>query len=349
MYWQNHRWSEAVSPLQKALALDPAHGEEEVRWALAHALMPSQQLGRAIATLQEGLPRAKDKAGIYTLLGWLYQQTHQADAAGEAYRQAILADPKRPEAYFQLSWLYAQFRHFDAGIQTLREGMRFVPDPESLKLQLGTIMVMGGHEQEAVPVLEDVIAAEPHNPAGYTTLIINYTLLDPSYDRPLQIAEKALELCPDNYLTHYLYAGLLFRQHRQDLGQPGSTAPVQRIRAELMASIRLNPNFQHSHYDLARLDFESGNYPAAEQETLAALHVDKDFSEARFLLGRIYRKEGRKHEGDAEIAQVEQQKMDDIRRVASMGEALLAKQAATYGTPGPDGARGTPARAGNAE
>lgn len=326
---------DALVPLQKSLALEPGNGNEEVRWALAQALMQTRQPDQAIATLQAGLPDAKDKAGFYNLLGWLYQQTHHSNQAGEAYRQAILADPQRPEAYLQLSWLYAQFRHFDEGIQTLREGMRFVPDPGSLKLQLGTIMVMGGHEQEAVPVLEEVIATEPHNPAGYTTLIINYTLLGPSYEQPLQIAEKALQECPDNYLAHYLYAGLLFRQHRQDLGEPGLAALRQRTRAELMKSIRLNSEFQHSHYDLARLDFELGNYPAAEHEALAALHVDQGFSEARYLLGRIYKKEGRKQEGDEQIARVEQQHIDDIRHVESVGEALLAEQAAATGSPVP--------------
>jgi tetratricopeptide (TPR) repeat protein len=343
-----NRPQDAVVPLQKALTLESVNGQEETRWALARVFIETQKPDQAIVTLQAGLPDAKDKAGLYDLLGWLYQETHHSNEAAEAYRQAILADPKRPEAYLQLSWLYAQFRHFDAGIQTLREGMRFVPDPASLKLQLGTIMVMGGHEQESVPVLQDVIATEPHNPAGYTTLIINYTLLSPSYDQPLQIAEQALKECPGNYLIHYLYAGLLFRQHRQDLAQPDSAALVRRIRAELRESIRLNSDFQHSHYDLARLDFELSNYPAAEHEALAALRVDKDFSEARYLLGRVYKKEGRKQEGKEQIAQVEQQHIDDIHQVELEGEALLAKQAAATGSPVPVLSRTTGAEPGSA-
>jgi tetratricopeptide (TPR) repeat protein len=335
----DNRPQDAIVPLQKALTLEPVDGQEETRWALARAFIETRKPDQAVVTLQAGLPYAKDQTSSYNLLGWLYQQTHHSNEAAEAYRQAILADPKRPEAYLQLSWMYAQFRHFDEGIQTLREGIRFVPDPGTLKLQLGTILVMGGHEQEAVPVLEGVIAADAHNPAGYTTLIIGYTLLSPSYDQPLQIAEKALKECPGDYLTHYLYAGLLFRQHRQELGQPGSGAPVQRIRAELNESIRLNSEFQHSHYDLARLDFELSNYAAAEHEALAALHVDKDYGEARYLLGRIYKKEGRKQEGEAQIAQVEQQHIDDIRHVEAVGEALLAEQAAATGAPIPGQSR----------
>jgi tetratricopeptide (TPR) repeat protein len=322
--------ADAISQFQFILARDPS--DEEVTWALAQEYMKAQQPDQAIATLKAGLANARDKAGFYDFLGWIYQQTNHANEAGEAYRQAIVDDPKRPEAYLQLSWLYAEFRHFDDAAETLREGLRFVPEPFNLKLQLGTILVWGGHEREAVPVLQEVIAAQPHNPAGYTTLIINYTLLDPSYDRPLQIAEKALKECPDNYLTHYLYAGVLFRQHRQDLGQPGSAAIVQRIKSELLASTRLNSDFPHSYYDLARVEFETGDYPAAEREALAALHADRDFTDARYLLGRIYKKEGRKKEGDAEIVQVEQQHLEEIRQVESVGQALLAQQAAATGS-----------------
>ncbi len=333
--------TDAIAQFQFILARDDS--DEEVTWALAQEYMKAQQPDQAIATLKAGLSNARDKAGFYDFLGWIYQQTNHANEAGEAYRQAILADPKRPEAYLQLSWLYAEFRHFDEGAQTLREGLRFVPDPGSLKLQLGTILVLGGHEREALPVLQDVIAAQPHNPAGYTTLIINYTLLDPDYDRPLQIAEKALKECPDNYLTHYLYAGLLFRQHRQDIGQPGSAAVVQRIKSELLESTRLNSDFPHSYYDLARVEFETSDYPAAEREALAALRADKDFSQARYLLGRIYKKEGRKQEGEAEITQVEQQHIEEIRQVESVGQALLAQQAAATSSRAPVLAKATEA------
>ncbi|MGH7868229.1 MAG: tetratricopeptide repeat protein, partial [Candidatus Dormibacteraceae bacterium] len=165
--------ADAISQLRFILERNPS--DEQVTWALARAYAKAQQPNQAIATLQAVLSSAKDKVDFYNLLGWIYQQTNRANEAGETYRKAILADPKHPEAYLQLSLLYAEFRHFDEAATTLREGLRFVPDPSGLKLQLGTILVLGGHEREAVPVLQDVIAAEPHNPAGYTTLIINYT------------------------------------------------------------------------------------------------------------------------------------------------------------------------------
>jgi tetratricopeptide (TPR) repeat protein len=322
--------ADAISQFQFVLEKRP--GDDETSLALAQNYAQAQQPEQAIATVQRSLPNASDKCAFYTLLGWINQQNGHSNEAAEAYRQAILADPKRPEAYLQLSWLYAEYRHFDDGAKTLREGLRFVPDPFSLKLQLATILTLGGHEPEAEPVLQEVIAADPHNPAGYTTLVITYTLLDPSYVRALEIAEKAVKQCPESYLTHYLYAGLLFRMHRQDFAQSTPPALVQRIRSELMDSIRLNPDFPHSSYDLARVDFETGRYPAAEREAQAALRADKEFSEARYLLGRIYIKEGRKEEGQAEMARVEQQHVDDIHQVEAMGQALLAQQAAATGS-----------------
>jgi len=322
--------ADAIVQFQFILESHPA--DEAVAETLAREYLRTQQPDLAIATLQSALSKATDKADLYNLLGWLYQQAGHGNEAENSYRNAILADPKRPEPYLRLSWLFAEFHHFDDGAQTLREGLRFVPDPFSLQLQLSTILVLGGHEQEALPILQKVIAAQPHNPAGYTTLIIDYTLLNPSFDRPLQAAEQAIKECPNDYLSHYLYGGLLFRKYRQEPNQSWPAPLVERIKSELRESIRLNGDFPHSYYDLARLEFETGHYPAAEHQALAALHTDKDFSEARYLLGRIYIKEGRKEEGQAQIAQVEQQHEDDIRHVATMGQELLAKQAAATGS-----------------
>jgi len=76
--------------------------------------------------------------------------------------------------------------------------------------------------------------------------------------------------------------------------------------------------------------------PHAPQPGIAGsqnpLAPDQEFSEARYLLGRIYIKEGRKEEGQAEMARVEQQHVDDIHQVEAMGHALLAQQAAATGS-----------------
>lgn len=296
--------------------------------ALARAQALAHRPDDAVGTLEKALANAKDRSQIYSLLGWIEQQNHHPNQAVTAYRNSILADPKRSEAYLQLSWLYAEHRHFEEAAATLREGMRFVEDRYPVEVQLGTVLVLGGQENKAVGILQHAVAAEPHNALGYTTLIIAYTLLYPSYNRPLETAEAGLRMCPENYLIHYLYAGLLLREHRQDFGQPGSQAIVERIKSELAESIRLNPDFPHSHYDLARTEFDLGDYAVAEREARAALEADKDFSSARYLLGRVYLKQGRRQEGMAEITSVDREHREEMQRIQSVGQSLLAAQVA---------------------
>ena len=322
--------ADAIAQFQFILGRDPAL--DEIRWALAEEYMKAQQPEQAIATLQAGLATAKDKAGsTISWAGFISRPTARTKRAKPIDRRfwripsVLNLTSNSPGCMRSFIILTMEFKPF-------ARGCVLWPDPLSLKLQLGTILVWGGHEQEAVPVLQEVIAAQPHNPAGYTTLIINYTLLDPSYDRPLQVAEQALKECPDNYLTHYLYAGLLFRKYRQDIGQPGSAAIVERIKSELLESTRLNSDFTHSYYDLARVEFETGNFNAAERDAQAALHADQNFSEARYLLGRIHKKEGRIQEGEAEMAQVAQQHIEEIKQVEAVGQALLAEQAGAAGS-----------------
>ncbi len=110
---------------------------------------------------------------------------------------------------------------------------------------------------------------------------------------------------------------------------------VASIKSELEQSIKLNPEFPHSHYDLARMEFDLGDLATAKQEALAALEADKDFSSARYLLGRIYIKEGHQKEGMAEMAAVDKAHRDEIQRIEAVGQSLLASQAARAGSHGP--------------
>ncbi len=320
---------------QLAFVAQHSPGDADLELVLAQAQAGAQQLDQARQTLQSALKSAKDKSRLEALLGWVEQQDHHPNEAEAAYRDAILADPKWPEPYLELSWLYTEHRHFVEADKTLREALRFVDDAYPIKVQLGTVLAMGGHERDAVPVLEDAVAAQPHTPLAYTTLIIAETLLDSSYVRPTAIAQKALQNCPDDYLVHYLYAGLLLRAHRSEFNQPGSQKMVASIKSELEQSIKLNPEFPHSHYDLARLAFDLGDLATAKKEALAALGADTDFSSARYLLGRIYIKEGHEKEGMAEMAAVDKAHRDEIQRIEAVGQSLLASQAARAGSQGP--------------
>jgi Flp pilus assembly protein TadD len=316
---------------QLSFALEHSPADEDLELSLARAQLAAQHPAQAATTLEVALSGAKDKAPLYDLLGWIQQQNHHPTEAAESYRQAILANPKESRPYLQLSWLYAEHRHFEEAEKTLREGLRFVEDSYPVKVQLGTVLVLGGREKEAVPILADAVAVQPHNPLGYTTLIIADTMVDASYQSPLRAAEAALRNCPDSYLVHYLYAGLLLREHRQDLSQPGMQKVAARIKSELIESIRLNPDFPHSHYDLARMEYDAAHFAAAERESKAALKADGEFSSARYLLGRTYLKEGRKEEGMAEIAQVDREHREEMQRIQTVGQSLLAAQAAGMG------------------
>ena len=84
-----------------------------------------------------------------------------------------------------------------------------------------------------------------------------------------------------------------------------------------------------------RLEYDTQHLPQAEHEAAAALKADKDFSSARYLLGRIYLKEGRRQEGMDEIAHVDREHREEMHRIQSVGQTLLARQAASIGAPMP--------------
>ena len=325
---ENHQPGTAASALEKALRLLP--GERELQLAEARALLASGQFKQAAESLKQWRPAGKDSAPFNLLLGDSEVAEGLATEAARDYRQAILADPQQDEPYLRLSWLYAEHHHFAAAEQTLREGLRFAADSYLLLLQLGRVLALGGQEGRASAVLEQAVSEHPHDPQAYIALIVTYNLVDATQQKSIETAALALQHCPSNYLLHYLHAGLLLRKQREDIkdARPQARKANEAIRTELEESIRLNPNFPHSHYDLARMELESHEYSRAEQHVKAALKADPQFISAHYLLGRIYLKEGRVTDGMSEIQLVDREHRDEIQRMQEVGQTLLTEQAA---------------------
>jgi len=162
--------------------------------------------------------------------------------------------------------------------------------------------------------------------------------------KAIDAAQLALQRCPNDYLLHYLHAGLLLRKQREDVkdSAPQTRENFDAIRSELEESIRLNPDFPHSHYDLARMEFDGREYSKAEQQVKAALVADPQFMSAHYLLGRIYLKQGRSGAGMAEIRMVDRQHREEIQRMQDVGQKLLAQQARGVTTTLPALATDTP-------
>jgi tetratricopeptide (TPR) repeat protein len=324
---ENRQPGDAAAALDRAVHLQP--GDQELQLAEGRALLASGQFKQAADFLHSCGPAGKDSAPFDLLLGEAELGEGLATEAAQDYRQAILTDPKRNEPYLRLSWLYAEHHHFDAAEQTLREGLQFAAEPYPVLLQLGRVLALGGQEERATAVLNQAIREHPRDPQAYVTLIIAYSLLDTSQQKSIETAELALRRCPNNYLLDYLHAGLLLRKQRETIND--TRAQTQKvtdaIRSELEESIRLNPDFPHSHYDLARMEFEDREYSKAERQVKAALSADPQFMSAHYLLGRIYLKQGRSAAGMSEIQLVDSEHREEIQRMQEVGQKLLSQQA----------------------
>jgi tetratricopeptide (TPR) repeat protein len=114
--------------------------------ATAYAQRPNQGEDESAAFVEEG--RAALRA-------------NRLDDAAKALDQAISLNPRRVEAYVLRSAVFTARKQYGDGIALLRRAQQLAPQDTAVLTALGTDLVLAGHRDEGIPLLEQVVAKEP--------------------------------------------------------------------------------------------------------------------------------------------------------------------------------------------
>ncbi|HEX4423095.1 MAG TPA: tetratricopeptide repeat protein [Kofleriaceae bacterium] len=114
--------------------------------APASAQRPNQGEDESAALVNEG--RAAVRRGEF-------------DTAAKALDQAIALNPRRIEAYVLRSAVYWTRKQYKEGVQLMRRAQLLAPADEEVLTALGSHLVRAGDPAAGVPLLEQVIAADP--------------------------------------------------------------------------------------------------------------------------------------------------------------------------------------------
>lgn len=90
----------------------------------------------------------------------LADQAGQFDAAAAAYRRALAADPKSPDANYGLAHVLIEQKNYADAETVLRAALVSLPDNPALTAQLATVLA-AQDKAEALPLLERLYAAHP--------------------------------------------------------------------------------------------------------------------------------------------------------------------------------------------
>jgi arylsulfatase A-like enzyme/tetratricopeptide (TPR) repeat protein len=130
------------------------------------------------------------------------------------------------------------------------------------------------HFQEAVPLLEQVIALEPNLPIAYLQLGTALSSLK-NYEKAVPVLRKAVEMRPDLTVPRYQLGSALFE-----------TGDFAGAVVQLETAVARSPTWPEAHFSLATAYARADRMPDAIQEYTKVIELRPKHYGAHLLLGR---------------------------------------------------------------
>ena len=298
-------------------ALTPA-----VLSSYAHALAATGQLGPAIAKMKQATAHDPRNAELQDELGTLDAQVQDWANAQEAFSAAILAKPDFAMAHLHLG-LTLQSRQQKGGLEELEKARDLAPRNPIINLELGKALANAGHDDQAVPILQQASALDPESTSAAYQLGLVLERLE-RMQEAIPLLQRAVGANPGNAeaLTN-LGMALCLAQRAKDavpflqraVGlEPDSVTAHQDLAVaniqlsqlddaivQLRAALKISPDAPQLHYNLGYVLKMQDDAADAIPELEAAEKLSPDAPEAPYLLGVLYMQAGRYADAEREL------------------------------------------------
>jgi choline-sulfatase len=137
------------------------------------------------------------------------------------------------------------------------------------------LLIEDHHYQEAVPLLQQLIAKDPEVPVAYAQLGQSLVHLK-QYPQAVPVLRKVVQMRPDMTIPHFQLAAALVET--KDFA--GAAPELEIVVARL-------PQFEEAHLMLEVAYAETGRMPEAVKECEKVLEVEPDHYGTNLLLGRV--------------------------------------------------------------
>ena len=294
IYFELQQWDNAEAAYLTVLNIERDY--PGVRHNLGNIYYGQRQNRQA---LDQFIQAISDSAAAMSwhALGAVYDVLSEPDSAGAAFRQAIGLDSLYAPAHTSLAdWLEQQGSYSESLAHT-RMALSIRPNHLADQVRQGRLLLRLGRSEEAVPLLQDIVArypriAEPQYVLGQALQQLGQS--DHS-SRILSTADslRAIEQAsghlantanrqPTNFQAQVDYATALRRSGRTE----------EALKVYLIARA-LRPNNIDLQFHIANAKMALGNLEEAEQELLHILVTDSSYVLAWLSLGQIYAKTNR--------------------------------------------------------
>jgi cytochrome c-type biogenesis protein CcmH/NrfG len=162
-YFQLKEYDNAVMPLEKALGLKQAKGENDldILQALGRIEIALQHYDRALPYFETLVKQQPNVAANFYMLGVAYANQNRAAEADKAFRTAVKLDPKDGDSWYYLGVQQFRTGKFNEAAASLRNGLNVAPkNIEMMGLLVESLLRLGTNEadeRKAQPLFDEAI------------------------------------------------------------------------------------------------------------------------------------------------------------------------------------------------
>lgn len=289
----------------KALSESKSYADNaRVRIDLAVAYLQSNEIAKALEEAKAAVGLDPKNAYARYILGNIYFTEENYEAALPELEKVIILAPNF-DAARALGLTYLHLKQ-PARAKLLFEEMQstFKQENSELHILFGQAYEQTNYPLEAEREFKRALAVNPKQPRA--SFFLGYIILQSGGSERLaeagQAFERELELTPEDFYSNF-FAGVVAtseNDHRKAVGL-------------LQKAVALNPKSSEAHLFLGQSQLESGDLKAAEKTLRRAVELSVNTSKngfevrrTHYMLGRLLVQDGRRAEGEAELAKARQ-------------------------------------------
>lgn len=327
-WYASHReFSCAVDTFRSALTADPHSAQLQYLEGLA--LVGAGRAKEAAAPIEESVRLEPGVLKPHLMLAYVYDQTGQPGRAEEQWNKALEIDPKSTEALEGLSDDLAKRADWVSVITLLRSA----PHTEKLAIRLAQALGNLNYLDDAYKVLEGAMLADPKSLDLVNAMTV-VLVKQHRYNDAIDMWQKTFQENPGNPEAEYELFRILVLSNHVTAARPmaahvlaerphdpevlylngvvaRSTGDFPRAKSLLEESVRLNPDFYYSRFNLGMVLVILREWQEAKVQLEKAIAMDSSEAEAHFELGKALRALGETDRARQEVETYQNIKRDD--------------------------------------
>ncbi len=296
----------AIGDFRRANELHPGSYRTQYNLGLAYfrANNPTQA-----AVVLTRLAQEHDTAELENLLGEVYERQREYLKAVRSFQKAADKDPGNKTYRFDFIADLLAHHDYGAAILIAKSAVADFPQSERIHLALGAAQFGRGQYSESLKSFSKTAEQFPNAPLPLYFLAAASDTTGKDLSETQVLLKAYIRKHPEDAWPYYFLGRLAVRSALQ------GSALSRLIRAETLfkTSIRLDPTYADSHFELGKLYFQEKKWSLALVELRKAVQLKPALPKAHYELSQLYRLKGNMMEAKHELQLFEKLKAEGTK------------------------------------